>query len=104
MAFYYTSHIERDVSIMEYEIWVVCSKDPLELKEMKLQALLYCFKLSATLPKNLLIVLESLSEYKYCSRPVGAHAVLFRFLLRVLIHFPKDMERLKATWEMMGKR
>ncbi|CAJ1348957.1 unnamed protein product [Effrenium voratum] len=71
--------------------------DPLELKEMKLQALLYCFKISKVLPKNLLIVLESLSEFKHCQRPVGAHAVVFRFLLRVLIDFPSEMDRLEAT-------
>ncbi|CAE7035153.1 Rpl26 [Symbiodinium sp. CCMP2456] len=70
--------------------------DPLELKEMKLQALLYCFKLSQNLPSNLLIVLESLSEFKYCHRPVGAHAVVFRFLLRVLIDFAPEMDRLEV--------
>ncbi|CAE7210340.1 RPL26L1 [Symbiodinium sp. CCMP2592] len=70
--------------------------DPLELKEMKLQALLYCFKLSQNLPSNLLIVLESLSEFKYCYRPVGAHAVVFRFLLRVLIDFAPEMDRLEV--------
>lgn len=35
---------------------------------MKLQALLYCSKEAKSLPKNLLVVLESLSEFKYCSR------------------------------------
>ncbi|CAK9112347.1 Hypothetical protein SCF082_LOCUS52089, partial [Durusdinium trenchii] len=75
--------------------------DPLELKEVKLQALLYCFKLSGgTLPKNLLIVLESLSEFKYCHRPVGAHAVVFRFLLRVLTDFPSEMDRLEVPQEL----
>lgn len=74
--------------------------DPLELKEMKLQALLYCFKLSQILPSNLLIVLESLSEFKYCQRPVGAHAVVFRFLLRVLIDFPSEMDRLEVPQEL----
>eukprot|EP00931_Biecheleriopsis_adriatica_P116327 TRINITY_DN91987_c0_g1_i1.p1 TRINITY_DN91987_c0_g1~~TRINITY_DN91987_c0_g1_i1.p1 ORF type:complete len:1112 (+),score=164.44 TRINITY_DN91987_c0_g1_i1:116-3451(+) len=70
--------------------------DPLELKEMKLQALLYCCKISRILPKNLLMVLESLSEFKYCLRPVGAHAVVFRFLLRVLIDFAPEMDRLEV--------
>jgi len=71
--------------------------DPLELKEMKLQALLHCFKLASTLPSNLLIVLEALSEFKYCIRPVGAQAVVFRFLLRVVINFAPEMDRLSVT-------
>eukprot|EP00927_Polykrikos_kofoidii_P018173 TRINITY_DN18373_c0_g1_i1.p1 TRINITY_DN18373_c0_g1~~TRINITY_DN18373_c0_g1_i1.p1 ORF type:complete len:1135 (+),score=140.47 TRINITY_DN18373_c0_g1_i1:65-3469(+) len=70
--------------------------DPLELKEMKLQALLYCFKVSGTLPKNLLVVLESMSEFMYCCRPVGAHAVVFRFLLRIVINFAQEMDRLEV--------
>jgi len=70
--------------------------DPLELKEMKLQALLYCCRTSGQLPRNLLAVLESLSEFKYCCRPVGAHAVVFRFLLRVIIHFAPEMDRLEV--------
>ncbi|CAE8685665.1 unnamed protein product [Polarella glacialis] len=70
--------------------------DPLELKEMKLQALLYCFKISQTMPTNLLVVLESLSEFKYCFRPVGAHAVVFRFLLRILIDFSSDVDGLEV--------
>uniref|UniRef100_A0A7S4RBY2 Adaptor-related protein complex 5 beta subunit n=1 Tax=Alexandrium monilatum TaxID=311494 RepID=A0A7S4RBY2_9DINO len=76
----------------------LCPKwhDPLELKEMKLQALLYCFQISRRLPRNLLVVLEALSEFKYCCRPVGAHAVVFRFLLRVVIGFAPEMERLEV--------
>jgi len=42
-------------------------------------------------------VLESLSEFKYCCRPVGAHAVVFRFLLRIVINFAPDMDRLEVT-------
>lgn len=70
--------------------------DPLELKEMKLQALLHCFKVSGKLPRNLLVVLESMSEFMYCCRPVGAHAVVFRFLLRVVISFAQEIDRLEV--------
>lgn len=76
----------------------LCPKwhDPLELKETKLQALLFCFKTAKKLPKNLLSVLESLSEFKYCCRPVGSHAVVFRFLLRIVIEFAPEMENLEV--------
>ena len=76
----------------------LCPKwhDPLELKEMKLQALLYCFTISRKLPRNLLTVLEALSEFRYCCRPVGAHAVVFRFLLRIVINFAPEMDRLEV--------
>lgn len=70
--------------------------DPLELKETKLQALLFCFKMAKQLPRNLLSVLEALSEYKYCCRPVGSHAVVFRFLLRVVNDFAPEMETLEV--------
>eukprot|EP00929_Paragymnodinium_shiwhaense_P043214 TRINITY_DN22256_c0_g1_i1.p1 TRINITY_DN22256_c0_g1~~TRINITY_DN22256_c0_g1_i1.p1 ORF type:complete len:1137 (-),score=158.10 TRINITY_DN22256_c0_g1_i1:10-3420(-) len=70
--------------------------DPLELKETKLQALLYCCQRSGKLPKNLLVVCESMSEFMYCCRPVGAHAVVFRFLLRVVINFAQEMDRLEV--------
>uniref|UniRef100_A0A0G4FJK4 Uncharacterized protein n=1 Tax=Chromera velia CCMP2878 TaxID=1169474 RepID=A0A0G4FJK4_9ALVE len=62
--------------------------DPLELKEVKLQALLVCFqRRGRKLPSQLLSVLESLSEYRFCARPVGAHAVVFRFVLRLIRAF-----------------
>lgn len=70
--------------------------DPLELKEMKLQALLFCFERAKSLPRNLLSVLEALSEFKYCCRPVGSHAVVFRFLLRIVIGFAPEMEKLEV--------
>jgi len=52
------------------------------------------FKTSKQIPKNLLSVLEALSEFKYCCRPVGSHAVVFRFLLRILSDFAPEMEEL----------
>lgn len=87
---------ESTFELLWHRVPELCPRwhDPLELKEMKLQALLFCFKVSKRLPNNLLVVLESLSEFKYCVRPVGAHAVVFRFLLRVVITFAPDMDRL----------
>ncbi len=81
----FSAHSVREIS----PVW----HDPLELKEMKLIALLYCFEKMETLPVNLLSVLDSISEYKYCVRPAGAHAVVFRFLLRVARTFPAYLDK-----------
>eukprot|EP00397_Hematodinium_sp_SG-2012_P005269 GEMP01005287.1.p1 GENE.GEMP01005287.1~~GEMP01005287.1.p1 ORF type:complete len:778 (+),score=147.42 GEMP01005287.1:538-2871(+) len=69
--------------------------DFLELRELKLQVLLYLFQRYQTrLPENFLVVLDSLSEFKYCQRPTGAHACVFRFLMRVVRLFPSEITRL----------
>eukprot|EP00438_Fugacium_kawagutii_P011646 Skav217234 [mRNA] locus=scaffold110:125763:137391:+ [translate_table: standard] len=57
-------------------------------------ALLYCFKLSQNLPSNLLIVLESLSEFKYCQRP--ARLLSGRVVVSWPKDFPSEMDRLEV--------
>ncbi|CAD7970145.1 unnamed protein product, partial [Amoebophrya sp. A120] len=81
-------------------------QDPLELKELKLQFILHALEKRGAVPKNLLVVLDALSEFKsewmhlewsdpFCARAVGAHQVVFRFLLRVLIRFPEKLSYLQ---------
>lgn len=49
----------------------------------------------ACLPGNLLDVCEVLQEFRYSPEPVGAHAVVYRFLLRLLL-FPCQSLREKV--------
>ncbi|CBZ50503.1 conserved hypothetical protein [Neospora caninum Liverpool] len=49
----------------------------------------------AGLPENLLDVCEILQEFRYSTGPVGAHAVVYRFLLR-LLQFPGQPLREKV--------